>query len=434
MYNIVQQDDMAMTKEFRIFAVTAVLPAVLSTAAGIFFVRTAWQKMLDNECRDLESHAELMADALMSRVIRAEFDGPHAHRNPAVSRHPPPPRHLKEGNKSELRREDIVPLCADMRTKIKTPNTAFEIRNIDGSRFFAEPDWPENHDLSGRCDLGPPLGDKVLVTARADGGVGFRFRRNALLISAVVGTFFLTSSVILGGLILLHMLRHERRDARAKADFFDNVSHELKTPLAGIRLNAELLSQGRIPTEELRHGALEAIILESDRLGRMVDELLDFRRLEKGTRKYNLDTFALAEFVLGPAELQGVVAASQGRAEIKSSGPGTCVVADKEAVRQIGMTLISNALKYTEGAIEIVVEGNMVRYMDRGPGVPHGDEERVFERFYRADNSLTQRVDGSGLGLAIARGLARGMGGDLAYAHRPGGGSVFTLSLRRAEE
>ena len=96
------------------------------------------------------------------------------------------------------------------------------------------------------------------------------------------------------------------------------------------------------------------------------------------------------------------------------------------------MILISNALKYAEGAIEIVVKGNTLRCMDRGPGVPRGDEERVFERFYRADDSLARRVDGSGLGLAIARGLARGMGGDLAYAHRPGGGSVFTLTLKEA--
>ena len=421
-----------MTKEVRIFLLTAVLPAVLGMAAGIFFVRTAWQKMLDDERRDLKTHAELMADALMSRVIRAEFDGPRAHHNPAVSRHPTPPRHLKNGNRSKLRLEDIAPLCADMRAATRTPDTAFEIQNIDGSRFFAEKDWPERHDVTGRCDLGPPLGDKELVTARVDDGADFRFRRNVLLVSAVAGSIFLTSSIILGAFMLLHMLRHERRDARAKADFFDNVSHELKTPLAGIRLNAELLSRGRIPTEKLRHGALEAIILESDRLGRMVDELLDFRRLEKGTRKYKLETFDLAEFVLGPAELQAAVAASQERAEIKSAGPGTSVVADKEVVRQIGTILISNALKYTEDTIEIVVEGNMVRCMDRGPGVPHGDEERVFERFYRADNSLTRRVDGSGLGLAIARGLARGMGGDLAYAHRPGGGSVFTLTVKEA--
>ncbi|MBQ8124517.1 MAG: HAMP domain-containing histidine kinase [Kiritimatiellae bacterium] len=421
-----------MTKEIRIFIFMAILPVLLGAAAGIVFVRTTWQKMLDDERRDLETHAELMADALMGRIIRADLGDPHAHHNPAVSRHPPPPRHVKEINRSTLRVEDVAPLCADMRAAIRTPDTAFEIQNIDGSRFVAEPDWPVRHDLTGRCDLAPPLGDKVLVTARVDGGAGLRFRVKLLFASTAAGVLLLTSSVVLGAFMLMHILHHERRDARAKADFFDNVSHELKTPLAGIRLNAELLARGRIPTEELRHGALEAIILGADRLERMVDELLAFRRLEKGTRRYNLETFDLEAFACGSTEVQGVSAVSQGRAEIKSAGPGVTVTADKEAMRQIFMILISNALKYSEDAIEIVAEGNTVRCMDRGPGVPHGDEERVFERFYRADDSLTRRVDGSGLGLTIARGLARGMGGDLTYAHRPGGGSVFTLTLKEA--
>ena len=425
---------MSMTKEVRIFVFMTLIPVLLCTAAGAWCIYTAWQKMLDDEQRDLKAHASLMADALMSRVLAANLSVSPPHGNPNVSRHPPPPRHLKERYRSRLSPEDIAPFCADITGAGDISKTAFEIRNLDGSRFFASNDWPARPGMTSECDLGPPLGDKVLFAARTDGGADFRFRAWLLVGFSIVLTLFFTVSFLLGSFMLLHMFRHERRDARAKADFFDNVSHELKTPLAGIRLNAELLSRGRIPTEELRHGALEAIILESDRLGRMVDELLDFRRLEKGTRKYKLETFDLAEFVLGPAELQAAVAASQERAEIKSAGPGTSVVADKEVVRQIGTILISNALKYTEGSIEIVVEGNMVRCMDRGPGVPHGDEERVFERFYRADNSLTRRVDGSGLGLAIARGLARGMGGDLAYEHRPGGGSIFTLSLRRAEE
>ena len=423
-----------MTKEFRIFAVTAVLPAVLGTAAGIFFVRTAWQKMLDDERRDLEMHAGLMADALMSRVIRAGFDDPYPHHGAAVSRHPPPPRHLKEGNRTELRREDIVPLCSDMRAATRTPDTAFEIQNIDGSRFFAEPDWPGRHDLTGRCDLGPPLGDKELVTARVDGGADFRFRRNVLLVSAVAGSIFLTSSIILGAFMLLHMLRHERRDARAKADFFDNVSHELKTPLAGIRLNAELLSQGRIPNEELRRGALDAIMVESDRLTQMVDRLLDFSRVEKGTYRYRMERFDLAEFVGDAAELQAIAAISNGRARVSFKGKGTTVVADKNAVRQIGINLVTNAVKYSKDDIDIEVEGCEIRYMDRGPGIPHGEEERIFERFHRVDNQLTASECGSGLGLAIARGIAKGMGGDVAYSRRDGGGSVFTLSLRRAEE
>ena len=425
---------MSMTKEVRIFVFMTIIPVLLCAAAGAWCIYTAWQKMLNDEHRDLKAHASLMADALMSRVLAANLSVSPPHGNPNVSRHPPPPRHLKERYRSKLSPEDIAPFCADITGAGDISKTAFEIRNLDGSRFFASNDWPARPGMTSECDLGPPLGDKALFAARTDGGADFRFRAWLLVGFSIVLTLFFTASFLLGSFMLLHMFRHERRDAHAKADFFDNVSHELKTPLAGIRLNAELLSRGRIPTEKLRHGALEAIILESDRLGRMVDELLDFRRLEKGTRKYNLETFDLEAFACGATEVQGVSAVSQGRAEIKSTGPGVTVTADKEAVRQIFMALISNALKYSEDAIEIVAEGNTVRCMDRGPGVPHGDEERVFERFYRADNSLTRRVDGSGLGLAIARGLARGMGGDLAYAHRPGGGSVFTLSLRRAEE
>lgn len=97
------------------------------------------------------------------------------------------------------------------------------------------------------------------------------------------------------------------------------------------------------------------------------------------------------------------------------------------------MNLVTNAVKYSEGEIEVEVEGNEIRYLDRGPGVPPGSEERIFERFYRIDDSLTRRENGSGLGLSIAHALARGMGGDLTYLPRPGGGSVFTLTLASAD-
>ena len=218
-----------------------------------------------------------------------------------------------------------------------------------------------------------------------------------------------------------------------KTDFIDNVSHELNTPLAGIRLTAELLADGRIPEGERRQGALKSILTESDRLSRMVSELLDFSRLEKGTRRYSIETFNLAEFASGPAEAQGVDSISRGRAHIAVKGEGALVSADKDAIRQIGINLVGNAVKYSEGAIDIEIEGNEIRFMDRGSGIPPGCTERIFERFYRVDDSLTRREGGSGLGLPIARALARGMGGDVTYSLRPGGGSVFTLTLAPAE-
>ncbi len=307
---------------------------------------------------------------------------------------------------------------------------AFEICEAEGTPLYATPDYPENPGLTGETPLAPPFGEGFLRVARPDGGAGVRAQAIRMLSIGACLLVLLVCALVTGGILLVRAVRRERRDARRKTDFIDNVSHELKTPLAGIRLNAELLAENRLPDEEKRRGALDAIIIESDRLSRMVSELLDFSRLEKGTRRYNLETFDLAAFVLDPAERQGIATVSQDRARLSAKGPGCKVVADKDAIRQIGINLVTNAVKYAEGEIDIEVEGTMVRYLDRGPGIPPGDEERIFERFYRVDNSLAQKTGGSGLGLSIARSLARGMGGDLTYSSRPGGGSIFTLTLK----
>ena len=131
---------------------------------------------------------------------------------------------------------------------------------------------------------------------------------------------------------------------------------------------------------------------------------------------------------------EAIAAISNSRATVSAKHDGVKVLADVNILRQIGINLVTNAVKYTEGPIEIVAEGNELKYMDRGPGIARGDEERIFERFYRCDNSLERRVNGSGLGLSIARTLARGMGGDLKYTRRPGGGSIFTIIFALAGE
>jgi signal transduction histidine kinase len=261
-----------------------------------------------------------------------------------------------------------------------------------------------------------------------------RSRTVAIAAVGAVIVLLLVATLVAGGVFFLKSIRREQRESRKKTDFIDNVSHELRTPLAGIRLNAELLAENRIRDEERRRGALESILTESDRLERMVSELLDFGRLEKGTRRYSMEMFNLAEFASGVAEAEGVASISNGRARISVKGPGALVTADKDALRQIGVNLVTNAVKYSEDEIVVEVEGNEVRFMDRGRGIPPGCEERIFERFYRVDDSLTRRVNGSGLGLSIARALARGMGGEITYAHRPGGGSVFTLTLALADK
>jgi signal transduction histidine kinase len=428
---------MTMPREIRLFVFATVLPALLGLAAAGWTVRALWRKSADDERRGLETRALLVADALMGRVHAAGFQGDHPisfPRDRDGRPHPPPPPGMKERHPSSLSPDDIAPLCAGLPGTDGPDGVAFEIRGLDGGRFYASPGWPDRPGLTGECSLGPPLGDKFLRVARADGGAGFRFRSRCLAAFLSAAALLLAGAFVSGGALLVRMIRRERLDARGKADFFDNVSHELKTPLAGIRLNAELLVRDRIPDEVQRRGAMEAILVESDRLGRMVDELLLFGRLGKGTHRYRMETFDLAAFGASPAEMQGAAAASEGRAQVRILGPGAFVTADKDALRQIGIAILSNAVKYAEGPVEIEVEGPEIRWLDRGPGVPRGSEEQIFERYRRGDDSLSAATAGSGLGLAIARALARGMGGGLAYRHRPGGGSIFILTLPRAPE
>ena len=427
-----------------IFAIA--VPAVVLAVLGIFALRTVWVQTKAEEQSDLNSHAQLICELMRSEARLYGFDrhdrpgehddgGPGAH---MMGKRPPggdaPPLHDHKWADWQIA---VLPgICGEIAAKNNSADDAlvFAVDDKDGRRLYSSSDFPVGARVTGTCELGPPLLPGTLTVARADGGAAARSRAIRLVAIGGCIVVLLVASLLAAGVYFVHTLHHERQDALRKTDFLDNISHELKTPLAGIRLNAELLEQGRIGDERLRRGALEAILIESDRLTQMVDKLLNFSRIEKGTYRYDIEEFDLAEFIESPSETQGIAAISQGRATVRVAGACAIVAADKNAVRQIGINLVTNAMKYTEGPIEIEATGNELRYLDRGPGLPPGDEERVFERFYRADNSLTNKIAGSGLGLAIARSLARGMGGDVTYSHRPGGGSIFTLKLKETSK
>jgi len=435
-----------MTRELRTFLLAIALPAVFVAAGGARLLVYSWSRMACEEREALSVRAHVLAEALATLAHEEErlegrlppappegFDDGFP-RGGQAGRRPPPPR--GEERLPPALAESLAELCQVVRreTASLVGGVAFAVRDREGAPLYATGDWPSPPGLVAECPLGPPLGGGTLAVARADGGKAMRTRTVAVVATGATLLFLLVAALVSGGLLFVRTLRRERQALRMKTDFVDNISHELRTPLAGIRLNAELLAEGRIPDAERRRGALASILTEADRLGRMVVELLDFSRLEKGTRRYALESFDLADFASSAAETEGVASISGGRARIAVKGPGARVSADRDALRQICVNLVTNAVKYSEGAIDIEVEGLAIRVMDRGPGVPPGCEARIFERFYRVDDSLARRENGSGLGLFIARALARGMGGDLVYAPRPGGGSVFTLTLAPASD
>lgn len=421
-------------REIRYCFAFIVLPAIASSILFALLLRNIWRDMWSEEQHDLDVHAELAADTLMAcaHAERQTLDEMHSAGH-ILRKHTP--GHLKLHPWTPDLIEELERLC-------QTPNPAivhekcivFAVEDMDGRRIASIGEFPANPLITGTCHVGPPLGDGTIVAAHADGGAAMRSRMVVLTTVGVLMLVLILAATTSGGFLLVHMIRHERRDARRKTDFIDNISHEFKTPLAGIRLNAELLSLDSIEDPDRRRGAAEAIVIETDRLTLMVDKLLDMSRLEKGRFHYDIETFNLADFVRAPAKLQAIDAISNGRARVRFIGPGAFVSADVNAIRQIGINLVTNAVKYSEGEIEVEVAGNELRYMDRGAGLAPEEASRVFNRFWRADNSLVRRTGGLGIGLALARTMARDMGGELDYSPRPGGGSVFTLKLKKADD
>ena len=265
-----------------------------------------------------------------------------------------------------------------------------------------------------------------------------RLNRNAqtlrLTLSLLIAVLVLAIAV--GSWLIVADLRRQLTLARQKTDFVSNVSHELKTPLTSIRMFAEMLAEDRVAEPDKRRQFHQIIASEASRLTRLINNVLDFARLERGEKKYQ---FAELDLVALVAE---TVAAY--RPHLESAGfKLACelpsdplpVRGDRDALAQVLVNLLSNAEKYSGERKDIAVEMETtngaveVRVLDRGTGVPRGCEEKIFEQFFRAHDSLGSGIQGSGLGLTLARQIARAHGGDVTFKTRDAGGSCFTMRL-----
>jgi signal transduction histidine kinase len=246
-------------------------------------------------------------------------------------------------------------------------------------------------------------------------------------------------TISVGSWLIVRDLNRQLTLARQKTDFVSNVSHELKTPLTSIRMFAELLAEGRVSDRARQNSYLHIITAETARLTRLINNVLDFARLERGEKKYIFQHCDIAEVVHDTVETLRPHLEQNGFTLECALPAEPCVVhADRDALAQVLVNLLSNAEKYSGDRKEIHVELHRhsdplpfveVNVQDRGLGVPHGCEEKIFEQFYRAHDSLNSGVQGSGLGLTLARQIARAHGGDIACQPREGGGSCFSLRL-----
>ncbi len=244
------------------------------------------------------------------------------------------------------------------------------------------------------------------------------------------------AAILAGGCFVALDARRQLALAQKKTDFVSNVSHELKTPLTSIRMFAELLEQDRVADPEKRTRYLRIIALESERLTRLINNVLDFARTDKKHKLYRKAAIDLHPVLERVWEAHSIHLREAGfTCEWIADDTPYPAMADADAIGQVLVNLLSNAEKYAGERCEISLrarrEGGSihVEVLDRGIGVPEGDERRIFEAFHRSNDSLASNVQGSGLGLTLAQRIARDHGGSLEYRKRDGGGSIFTLRL-----
>lgn len=273
------------------------------------------------------------------------------------------------------------------------------------------------------------------VGAYGAAGAGAGAGRAFVLVTGLQVALFV-AAIVLGGSLLLWQAHRHWRDAMQKTSFVSNVSHEFKTPLTSIRMYAEMLAEGRVKDDARRTEYLKVIVDQSQRLTRLVNNALDFSRLEQKRRAYRPELFDLCVLAEEVLESQRVRLQEAGlRLEVDAPGVPCVVASDRDAVTQAILNVLDNALKYAAEGGQLRVElacraGRCTaRFLDRGPGVAAAHRERIFDNFYRVDDSLTAKQPGCGLGLSIARRMMRDLGGDVRFDPREGGGSVFEVMV-----
>jgi signal transduction histidine kinase len=240
-----------------------------------------------------------------------------------------------------------------------------------------------------------------------------------------------------GGMILAYRnLSRELALAKVKSDFVSNVSHELRTPLSLIRLYAETLELGRISTPGKHQEYYEIIRKESERLSSLINNILDFSRIEAGKKEYSFRETDMADLVRSTLDSYRFEIEQNGfqfEQKIDNNLPQLRV--DREAIARSLLNLVNNAVKYSATEKYLGVHlyqrngGVNLEVVDHGIGIPLKEQLKIFEKFYRVGDPLVHNTKGSGLGLSLVRHIVQAHGGIVAVESAPGRGSKFIITL-----
>jgi len=268
--------------------------------------------------------------------------------------------------------------------------------------------------------------------------VGFHGFRVLTLWSFTWAVILLVLTIVVGVFYTLRYVLRETRTARLKSDFVGFISHELKTPLAAIRMFTETLLAGRVEDDAERQTCLELIDKESERLSKLIDTVLEYSRIERQQKTFRFASGSIEEVVNEAVRLfHGHTKDRPRKVEVNAVQQVSKIQMDRDSMVELMLNLLSNADKYSPAGEPIVinlretVDDITVEVIDRGVGIPKRDQKRIFEKFFRSNDYLSRAVEGSGLGLAFARYIAKVHNGEIRVSSQVNSGSTFTLQLRK---
>jgi signal transduction histidine kinase len=239
-----------------------------------------------------------------------------------------------------------------------------------------------------------------------------------------------------GAYLVWRDVRRELNLTALRSQFVSSVSHELKTPLTAIRMFAETLRMRRASDQQTQAEYLDTIVNESERLTRLLNNVLDFSKIEQGKKTYHLAPTSLSEVVQTSARILEYPLAQQGfelHVNVENNLPS--LNADRDALQQAILNLLTNAMKYSGESREIDLRlatqngDAVIEVTDRGVGIASEEQRRIFEKFYRVPTPENKLISGTGLGLTLVEHVAKGHGGRVEVRSVIAGGSTFALHL-----